>query len=765
MKSYISLALIASVSLSCLANAQEVEVLNDMEVVDSSIYRERVNSVKPVLAYDSKFFDRYEPRTVGEMLKFLPGVAFQGDVGEYDFVKLRGLSSAYTQILINGNRVPGTEADGSASLDLIPAEMVERIEITRSPSASNDSSGIAGTINIILKEASSSSKFAYRLGTAYYGNGKAGSDAKGDQMDGGAAGDLYGGIDVTDNKFKGLAYLSYSDLIGETAFTFSANIDDKYTPKDKVTVIRDANGDLDEYENEYDNRDTLTTSLYAKAVMPIFDEDELMLSASYSNIDRTEEQREVSYKDYDSTTQLWEFDEVQHQIMEIEKETTNLQLEYTHNAGAHKIKFYTAYDKLDYSLHDYEAKSGENIPEVENINQWMVERTDENTITKDTQYNIKVTDTYQATDKLVLDFGFDYMNKDRSTVLSAFEVEDGDISDTEVLDRGTFSIVQNRFDLFTEGNYQIDDIQRVGAGVRMEYTKNEAKPAAGDETKTSYTTLNPSLHYLVNITKNDNIRASIARTVRRPSLDDIVPYEQQEEPREYDVLIGNPDLEPEKSTGLDIGYEHSFQAGGIFGVNGYYRDITDLIEYSPTGNTTDFGDEPGKEYVVSNNGDATVYGVELDLNMPLSFLNIPQVSVIANYSYLDSEVTDFFTGEKRRFNDQPEYVYNFGLVHDVDSLGVSYGFNYQKRGDSTAESGTETEVTSYGAGLELFAHYKISKNTLIRFTVDNALDSSVDESFTVYDSVQDKIDGVVKEYETQSEKAGARYMITLSGSF
>ncbi len=151
--------------------------------------------------------------------------------------------------------------------------------------------------------------------------------------------------------------------------------------------------------------------------------------------------------------------------------------------------------------------------------------------------------------------------------------------------------------------------------------------------------------------------------------------------------------------------------------------------------------------------------------MPLSFLNIPQVSVIANYSYLDSEVTDFFTGEKRRFNDQPEYVYNFGLVHDVDSLGVSYGFNYQKRGDSTAESGTETEVTSYGAGLELFAHYKISKNTLIRFTVDNALDSSVDESFTVYDSVQDKIDGVVKEYETQSEKAGARYMITLSGSF
>jgi outer membrane receptor for ferrienterochelin and colicins len=761
VKSYISLALITSVSLSCLANAQDVEVLGGISVVDKSIYGERVSSIKPVLAYDSKFFDRYEARTVGEMLKFLPGVAFQGDVGEYDFVKLRGLSSAYTQVLINGNRVPGTEADGSASLDLIPAEMVERIEIIRSPSASNDSAGMAGTINIILKEAGSSSKFAYRLGGAYYGNGKAGSDAKGDQKDGGVASDLYGNIDVTKNKFKGLGYLSYSDLIGETAFTFSANIDDKYTPKDKVTVVKDSSGALDEYENEYDNRDTLTKSLYLKTITPMFGADELMLAASYFNIDRTEEQREISYKNYDANTKLWELDEVQHQIMDIDKDATNLQLEYTHNAGAHKIKFYTAYDKLNYTLHDYEAKGGKNLTEVDDINAWMEERVDENTVTKDTQYNVKVTDAYQVTDKLALDFGLDYLRKDRSTVLRTFEVENGVVSDTEVADKGTYSVVQNRFDLFAEGNYEIDSDQRIGAGVRLENTKNKAAPAAGDETETSYTTVNPSLHYLVNMTKNDTIRASLAQTVRRPSFDEIVPFEQKDEPREDDVLIGNPDLKPEKSAGLDLGYEHAFQEGGVFGVNTYYRDITDLIEYSPTGKTVG----SGKEYIVSNNGDAKVYGVELDLNMPLSFLDIPQVSIIANYSYLDSEVIDFFTGKKRRFNDQPEYVYNLGLVHNIDSLGVSYGFNYQKRGDSIAESADTTEVTSYGAGLELFASYQVSKTAILRLTVDNALNSSVDESFTVYDSTQDKIDGVVKEYETQSEKAGPRFMLTLSGSF
>jgi len=325
--------------------------------------------------------------------------------------------------------------------------------------------------------------------------------------------------------------------------------------------------------------------------------------------------------------------------------------------------------------------------------------------------------------------------------------------------------MQNRFDVFAEANYQIDDAQRIGAGVRMEYTENKAAPVSGDETTKSYATLNPSVHYLANLTESDLIRASVAQTVRRPSLDEIVPFEQEDEPKEFDILIGNPDLKPEISLGLDVGYEHAFEAGGLFGVNTYYRSISDLIESSPTGNTTDFGDEPGKEYVVSNNGDAIVYGVELDLSMPLAFINVPEVSIFANYSYLDSEVTDFFTGEKRRFNDQPDYVYNIGLSHDVPNTGFSYGFNYQQRGDSTAESGDVSEVTSYGAEVELFAQYKIQKEMILRFTVDNALDASVDESFTNYDSVADKIAGEVKEYETQSERAGARYMITLSGSF
>ena len=48
--------------------------------------------------------------------------------------------------------VPGIGNDRSVAVDRIPAEIIDRIEIVRSPSADFDSQGVGGTINIILKD-------------------------------------------------------------------------------------------------------------------------------------------------------------------------------------------------------------------------------------------------------------------------------------------------------------------------------------------------------------------------------------------------------------------------------------------------------------------------------------------------------------------------------------------------------------------------------------------------------------------------------------
>ena len=53
------------------------------------------------------------------------------------------LDPGYTQILINGSKMPGAGADRSFFVDRIPAELVERIEIVRSPSANRSGEGAA----------------------------------------------------------------------------------------------------------------------------------------------------------------------------------------------------------------------------------------------------------------------------------------------------------------------------------------------------------------------------------------------------------------------------------------------------------------------------------------------------------------------------------------------------------------------------------------------------------------------------------------------
>ena len=133
--------------------------------------RNRGEEAAPILSYDEAYFQRFEPLSVGDMMKRVPGVSFQSDIGEYAEPSLRGIGSEYTQILINGRRVSGGTNDNTVLVDRIPAEMVERVEIIRRPSSDIDSQGVGGTLNIILKEGAELSGGIYRIG-AYYSDGE-----------------------------------------------------------------------------------------------------------------------------------------------------------------------------------------------------------------------------------------------------------------------------------------------------------------------------------------------------------------------------------------------------------------------------------------------------------------------------------------------------------------------------------------------------------------------------------------------------------------
>ena len=101
-----------------------------------------------------KLFESTQSVTLSEGLSFTPGLRMENNCQNCGFtqVRMNGLEGPYSQILINSRPVFSGLA-GVYGLELIPANMIDRVEVVRGGgSALFGSNAIAGTINLITKE-------------------------------------------------------------------------------------------------------------------------------------------------------------------------------------------------------------------------------------------------------------------------------------------------------------------------------------------------------------------------------------------------------------------------------------------------------------------------------------------------------------------------------------------------------------------------------------------------------------------------------------
>ena len=112
---------------------------------NDQIRREQSSASKIVIGREE--IERQGDATVGEVLRRLPGVTVQGAPGRGGAIRMRGLGGGYTQILLDGERVPP-----GFSIDSLTPAQIERIEVQRAPTADTGARAVAGTINIILRE-------------------------------------------------------------------------------------------------------------------------------------------------------------------------------------------------------------------------------------------------------------------------------------------------------------------------------------------------------------------------------------------------------------------------------------------------------------------------------------------------------------------------------------------------------------------------------------------------------------------------------------
>lgn len=104
-------------------------------------------AIAEVTVIDRVALDRATGRTLVELLAQQPGLQFTstGGLGKTASIFIRGLEARHTLLLLDGVRV-SSETVGSPSLDNLPLEIVERIEIVRGPMSSLYGSAAAGGV-------------------------------------------------------------------------------------------------------------------------------------------------------------------------------------------------------------------------------------------------------------------------------------------------------------------------------------------------------------------------------------------------------------------------------------------------------------------------------------------------------------------------------------------------------------------------------------------------------------------------------------------
>lgn len=723
------------------AQQAPVTALEEIVVTGQPAMRNRTDDVVPTLSYDLEYFQRFEPLTAGDALKRVPSVAFLSDVLESDGVRMRGLDSGYTQILINGERVPGAGLDRSFFVDRIPAELIERVEVVRSSSANRSGDAVAGAINIVMRDAVSLDGGYLRLGALNWQDNEYGQW-------GGTYGAVWGG------------------QVGAGRLLLGANIQDRRNPKEKYSQRFDEpNGELQNTEVQTDTRDGTDYSFNAAYEVDVFG-GELELSGLFVRTDRFQDEDSIEY-DTGVETEA-NIAVVNDNDLDIRTDNLQLNMKYELDMFGGETSFKLGYASIDDDQYETEYES-EYLRDA-------LAYPDEDRFTADaTQTDLKDEEVSGAVEHrrdlgagMELEFGVQWNQKDRKTLITApdrvrFNVANGGSNTDTTWSFGAFegeetSIEETRIDPYVMLSGE-NGALKWEAGLRYETT--DTSIADGEAIDTDYAFLLPSASVRFQLNESDRLIFSAARTVRRPNFDRLSPVLLEEEVGDSD-FVGNPYLKPESAWGVDAGFERRLGRRGVFGVNAFYRDITDLIEDVNTGEEGSAG--PGAFiYSVDNVGDGQVWGVEFDLSTPLDFIGMETTGVFLNYSWLDSSVEDFM-GD-RRFNSQSEYVFNAGFTHDIPSWGAAFGATYRKQGDALSRVLVEEVKTAYGADLEIFVEKKVAENIVIRFTGSNLLNASKDETFDKFNSVEEQISRDYDEYELETEEAGPWFQVVARMAF
>jgi TonB-dependent receptor len=109
---------------------------------------------------------RFPDANIGDAMKRIPGISVLSDQGEARFGVFRGTEPRFNSVMVNGERVPSAESGSrTVQLDLIPADMIQTIQVNKALTPDLDADAIGGAANLVTRAAPNALRISGTLGS------------------------------------------------------------------------------------------------------------------------------------------------------------------------------------------------------------------------------------------------------------------------------------------------------------------------------------------------------------------------------------------------------------------------------------------------------------------------------------------------------------------------------------------------------------------------------------------------------------------------
>lgn len=654
-----------------------------------------------VVVYDSDYFAPYNPITAEDMLNRIPGT--EGLVGGFgnDQEERRGLRSNTDQILIDGKRLTGKENQSSSFLERLPAKSVERIELITGNVRELDTDVGVRVINVVLKE----------------GTGRGSGFAQ------------VGSFVFSDGAVVPMGSLSYNGSVGNLSYNASAQLRPAQSPTDVTDVIRNPAGDrvsvIEEErrqsQRQIEGRGALTYNWESGKTLQV---NGLMTYFPRDNFDTT-----TTFLDPGNGS-LIESGTI---VDNIKGDDTTWEISGDYSQSLSKSMNFTGLFIYSQSGVDRENKNFDQIGED------RTQTGGDNRDQTSTEKILRGTLNWDIAKKHDLELGVEGAINTLDKDLDFFSIVNGAPVDIPVINSDQ-KITEDRVEGFTTHSWKPIDGLEIETGLAAEYS-SLTQVGSDVGTERSFTFVKPSLDIWYNLDEATQVWFSARRDVGQLDFDDFVATVNRED---NEVLSGNPELAPEKSWDFEVGAERRLNDGaGVINGRVFYRRVNDVKDLIPFGLTDS---QPG------NLGSGDHYGAEVEGS--IRFGRFTSVDAVLSGSFLiqDSKVADPFTGVNRRFGNQLKYEYSMEARHDVKSLGLSYGFDFSKKGPSIESDVAEFDSKSVTMDARIFLEQTITDGTILRVFWANMLKINNKRVRTVFDPNQ--ASGLIDRVEFRDSRRG-----------